>query len=88
MPNDYIDPDNHLLEDKVSKTMIGGDHYTRLDVQPWDAMQSWFPESFPDYLLMNAVKYLARDKGNKRQDVEKAKHYLDKWLEITPVPKY
>ncbi len=68
----------------ASFTMIGGDHYTKLDVQPWDAMQSWFPEkSFRDYLLMNAVKYIARDKGNKVEDIQKAHHYLEKWLELT-----
>lgn len=67
---------------KTEDTQIGGTHYVSLDVQPWDAMQSWFPESFPDYLLMNAVKYIARNKCNKYEDIEKAKHYLEKWLEL------
>ena len=66
-----------------SDTQIGGTHYVSLDVQPWDAMQAWFPESFPDYLLMNALKYIARNKCDKREDIEKAKHYLEKWLEFT-----
>ena len=66
-----------------SDTQIGGTHYVSLDVQPWDAMQAWFPESFPDYLLMNALKYIARNKFDKREDIEKAKHYLEKWLETT-----
>lgn len=62
---------------------IGGDHYVKLDVTPWDAMESWFPESFKDYLLMNAIKYIARNKCDKKEDIEKAKHYLEKWLEAT-----
>lgn len=68
---------------KTEDTQIGGTHYVSLDVQPWTAMQSWFPESFPDYLLMNALKYIARNKCDKREDIEKAKHYLEKWLEAT-----
>ena len=62
---------------------VGGDHYSKLPVQPWTAMQAWYgTEAFKSYLLMNAVKYLAREKGDKRQDVEKARHYLDKWLSL------
>ena len=71
------------VEYMKSDTQIGGTHYVSLDVQPWDAMQAWFPESFPDYLLMNALKYIARNKCDKREDIEKAKHYLEKWLEFT-----
>lgn len=65
----------------ADETQVGGSHY-KLSVQPWDAMESWFPESFPDYLLMNALKYIARNKCDKYEDIEKAKHYLEKWLEI------
>jgi hypothetical protein len=46
-------------------------------------MQAWFPESFPDYLLMNALKYIARNKCDKREDIQKAVHYLEKWLALT-----
>lgn len=66
-----------------SDIQVGGDHYVKLDVQPWAAMESWFPESFKDYLLMNAIKYIARNKCDKKEDIEKAKHYLEKWLEAT-----
>ncbi len=69
----------------ADEKFVGGDHY-KLPVQPWDAMQAWFPESFPDYLLMNALKYIARNKCDKREDIEKAKHYLEKWLETTSSP--
>lgn len=63
---------------------IGGDHYQRKAVQPWDAMQAWLsPEGFRDYLRGNVIKYMARcwDK-NGIEDLRKARHYLDKLIEI------
>jgi hypothetical protein len=65
---------------------VGGSHYISLKIPPWDVMQAWFPESFPDYLLMNALKYIARNKCDKREDIQKAMHYLEKWLELTSSP--
>jgi hypothetical protein len=67
----------------MSDKQIGGDHYKKLDIQPWDVMQAWFPDSFPDYLLMNALKYICRNKTDKREDIAKAAHYLEEWLRIT-----
>ena len=66
----------------ANSRMVGGDHYTRLSITPWEAMEAWFPDSFADYLLMNALKYIARDKMDKKEDIEKAVHYLEKWLEM------
>ena len=68
---------------KMSDKQIGGRHYAKLKIQPWDVMQEWFPDSFPDYLLMNALKYICRDKADKREDVAKAAHYLEEWLRVT-----
>jgi hypothetical protein len=64
---------------------IGGTHYTALPVQPWDAMQAWMPpEAFAGFLEGNTIKYLARwrSKGGV-QDLQKARHYLDKLIEVT-----
>ena len=58
---------------------VGGDHYTKLDVQPWDAMKSWLgTEGFRAYLRGNAVKYLCRagTKGDVLTDIKKAQHCL------------
>lgn len=70
-------------------TQIGGDHYVSEEIQPWDAMQSWMsPEGFREFLRGNAIKYMARatdltlsGKGGV-EDVKKARHYLDKLLEV------
>ena len=60
---------------------VGGDHYTRLTIQPWDAMQAWMtPEEFRGFLKGNVIKYLARTKGPN--DLQKAHHYMEKLLEV------
>jgi len=63
----------------VSPYQVGGDHYAKLDVQPWDAMKSWLgTEGFRAYLRGNAVKYLCRagTKGDTLTDLKKAHHCL------------
>ena len=62
---------------------IGGNHY-QTPVQPWDAMESWMSqEGFESYLQGNVIKYIARfKKKNGREDLKKAKHYLDKLIEV------
>lgn len=69
---------------KASDMQIGGTHYTSKKVQPWEAMEAWMtPEQFAGFLRGNAIKYLARcdDKGGI-EDLKKARHYLDKLIEI------
>lgn len=69
---------------KASDMQIGGNHYTSKTVQPWEAMESWMTkEQFSGFLRGNAIKYLARcdDKGGI-EDLKKARHYLDKLIEI------
>lgn len=72
-----------VINDTPPTKQVGGDHYTRLSVQPWDAMQAWMTQhEFEGYLKGNVVKYLARDKGNRLEDYKKAQHYLDKLVEV------
>ena len=58
---------------------VGGDHYASKPIQPWDYITS---NNMP-FLEGNIVKYITRwrDKGGV-QDLHKARHYLDKLLEI------
>jgi hypothetical protein len=63
---------------------VGGAHYAKHSIQPWDAMEQWMSnEEFAGFLRGNAIKYLARckDKGGV-EDVKKAQHYIEKLLEI------
>lgn len=67
----------------LSKTQIGGNHYTSKAVQPWEAMQAWMTqEEFTGFLRGNVIKYIARcnEKGGI-EDLKKARHYLDKLIE-------
>ena len=65
---------------------IGGSHYTDMEIQPWDAMSAWrSDDEFFGFLRGNANKDLARvgTKANcsVREDLLKAKHYLERLLE-------
>lgn len=73
----------------LPKTQVGGDHYTRMCIQPWDAFDSWLThEQFIGYLLGTAIAYLARfnvedsfGKGGL-SDIQKAEHCLQKLIEV------
>ena len=68
----------------VNLQQHGGDHYVKMSVQPWQAMEAWMsPEAFVGFLRGNAIKYLARaDKKGGAEDLRKARHYIDKLLEM------
>ena len=69
---------------KADGLQIGGDHYKNMGVQPWTAMEAWMtPEQFAGFLRGNAIKYLARcDAKGGIDDVKKARHYIDKLVEV------
>ena len=64
----------------------GGDHYKKLgDFQPWVVAKAWLtPEEMKGAAKMTAIVYLCRenDKGG-RQDIIKAMHTLQIYLELT-----
>lgn len=69
---------------RASDYQIGGEHYQSKAVQPWTAMEAWMsPEQFEGFLRGNVIKYVARyaDKDGLK-DVLKAKHYLERLLEL------
>lgn len=69
---------------EVDSRQVAGEHYTSKEIQPWDAMQCWMTEEqYKGFMLGNVIKYIARfqDKGG-RIDLEKARHYLDKLIEL------
>jgi len=78
-----------MPEKTARSRQVGGDHYRKLAIQPWDAMQEWMsPERFAGFLQGNIIKYIARyqDKGGV-QDLEKARHYLDRLIEAEKCAK-
>ncbi len=69
---------------RADDVQYGGDHYKEMGVQPWAAMESWMSrEAFMGFLRGNAIKYLARtEKKGGIEDLKKARHYLDKLVEV------
>ena len=57
-------------------TQVGGDHYIKHTIQPWDIID----EYDLGYYGGNALKYLLRDKGDRKEDLEKARHYIAKMI--------
>lgn len=68
----------------VNKTQVGGTHYTAMPIQPWAIIDTWPAEQRIGFYRGNALKYLMRagSKGAAAEDVAKARHYLDKLLEV------
>lgn len=67
---------------KANESQVGGGHYKAKAIQPWDYITS----NNLGYLEGNIVEYVSRwkDKGGI-QDLEKARHYLEKLIEIQSV---
>lgn len=64
---------------KANEVQVGGAHYKTLVPQPWDVINAWGL----GFLDGNVVKYVARFKNKGGvEDLRKAKHYLDKLIEV------
>ena len=64
----------------ANEIQIGGDHYKEKTIQPWDFIAA----NELGYFEGNIVKYVSRwrDKGGIN-DLKKARHYLDKLIELS-----
>jgi len=58
-------------------TQVGGAHYKDKKCEVWTIID----EYGLDYYRGNALKYILRNKMDTYEDIEKAQHYLEKWLE-------
>lgn len=67
----------HPVEDEVShvkSSQVGGDHYQKGALQPWDIFLAWDLDPW----TANVVKYILRyPHKNGIEDLRKAKHYID-----------
>ena len=66
-----------------SLRQVGGDHYKKLAVQPWDVVDTWPIEQQIGYYRGGALKYLMRmgSKDESIQEIAKGLHYLEKLIE-------
>lgn len=73
-------------EKSALEQQVGGDHYKKLgEFQPWNVLHKWLtPEELKGFMKGTVISYLQReaDKG-QREGVEKARHTLDIYLELT-----
>lgn len=79
----FVKDSNDLVP--ANSVQIGGDHYKNLrGMEPWDVILHWGL----GFLDGNAVKYLARwrSKGGVT-DLEKARHYITKLIEVEHAKK-
>ena len=63
---------------------VGGDHYKKLgSAEPWKIVDATFTqEAAAGFYRGNVIKYILRNKQNHVEDLKKARHYLDKLIEV------
>lgn len=64
-----------MLRDK----QINGNHYSKHKIQVWDIVTEYELNFFEG----NILKYLLRRKDNRKLDLLKAQHYLEKLISIS-----
>lgn len=78
-------PDFLKAKPSANTRQVGGDHYAKKAIQPWDAMECWMSrDEFTGFLRGNIIKYIARA-GSKEDailDIKKALHYTQKLIEV------
>ena len=63
----------------ANKEQFGGSHYKTLAIQPWD----YIIQNNLGFLEGNVIKYVTRWKDKEGvQDLKKARHFLDKLIEV------
>ena len=81
VPNPELAQEQNKILDEANnidgkRKQIGGDHYAKHSIQPWDIIR----EYELDYFEGNALKYLLRQKDNRLEDLQKAAHYLEECI--------
>ena len=63
---------------------VGGDHYKKMGVEPWDVIDTWPVEQRIGAYRAGALKYLMRmgSKDEEVQEIGKGIHYLEKLTEV------
>jgi hypothetical protein len=91
LPEQYDAWEKYIREEYGAKKekganakMYGGDHYLKMPIQPWDAIDGFDHAQAIGFYRGSALAYIMRagSKGPAREDYEKALHYLEKLLEI------
>ena len=59
-------------------TQVGGDHYLKLEIQPWEVMRAWMtPEEYRGYQKGVILAYIGREHlKNGDEDILKAADHM------------
>jgi hypothetical protein len=74
-------------EDEIESAddiQMGGDHYKRLDIEPWDVFDTWPTEQRIGAYRANCTKYVMRldAKDTPLLNAQKLAHYAQKLVEV------
>lgn len=77
---DWYGPLGPQEPEGAGSTQVGGEHYRKMPIQPWDIIDA----HGLGFYAGNALKYLLRAgrKGPALEDLKKCRHYLDKMIEL------
>jgi len=73
-----ISPEEWDSVSRQGRVQVGGKHYLKHKIQPWDIVT----EFCLNFWEGNVIKYVLRNKGDRLEDLYKARHYLDKQIEL------
>lgn len=82
MPYNQIDNDYKKLT--AGEYQVGGDHYQKMGIQPWQVFDTWPLDQQIGFHRGNAIKYLMRlgSKDEQLQEAKKALQYCQKLVEV------
>ncbi len=63
---------------------VAGEHYMKMDIEPWNVIDTWPIEQRIGFYRGNALKYIMRmgSKDEQLQEIQKAGHYIEKLIEV------
>ena len=69
---------------KANDKQVGGTHYKKMGVEPWDVIDTWPLEQRIGAYRAGALKYIMRmgSKDENVQEIGKGIHYLEKLTEV------
>ena len=80
---------NETLKDIIKEQLgkakqEGSAHYTQMNIQPWDVIDTWPIEQQIGYHRGNVLKYTMRmgSKDERLKEAKKIRHYADKLIEV------
>ena len=74
--DEVADKDSGCDQVNGRRKQIGGNHYAKHTIQPWDIIR----EYELDFFEGSCLKYLLRRKDNRLEDLQKAAHYLEECI--------